>query len=273
MNGVFLITLWTIWNWRNRLIHATGDDIGSIMNDDIFPGIQRGGGAKGEESRWGAVESGGVESGGVEVASVRSLLNLTEDMKEVDDRARGNGGRVFLKSIEADCGIKIFWETMSNRVDGKRNIVIREVMEDGWSEKDGYSQSEADQGTHSVSPISLRYLNGFRNMIYFHSDITISPLLLGSVVVVVGFHIVMWGKAKEQKVDVVWIGNLEIQATRSRKSNSQWKGGWRGHIYLWLGEYRGYMLSAVYPWCLDVAVAAAAQRGVFGFVGLVEGSN
>ncbi|GJX20869.1 putative RNA-directed DNA polymerase [Tanacetum coccineum] len=40
-NGVFLITLWTIWNWRNRLIHATGDDIGSIMNDDIFSGIQR----------------------------------------------------------------------------------------------------------------------------------------------------------------------------------------------------------------------------------------
>ncbi|GJS38810.1 hypothetical protein Tco_0563853, partial [Tanacetum coccineum] len=88
---------------------------------------------------------------------VRSLLNLTEDMKEVDDRARGNGGRFFLKSIEADCGIKIFWETMSNRVvwifpatwrivwDGKRNIVIREVMEDGWSKKDGYSQSEADQ--------------------------------------------------------------------------------------------------------------------------------
>ncbi|GJY66889.1 RNA-directed DNA polymerase, eukaryota [Tanacetum coccineum] len=40
-NGVFLITLWTIWNWQNRLIHVTGDDIGSIMNDDIFPGIQR----------------------------------------------------------------------------------------------------------------------------------------------------------------------------------------------------------------------------------------
>ncbi|GKC17681.1 hypothetical protein Tco_1014463 [Tanacetum coccineum] len=48
------------------------------------------------------------------------------------------------------------------------------------------------------------------------------------------------------------------QSKRSRKSNSQWKGGWRGHIYLWFGEYRGYMLSVVYPWCLDVAVAAAA---------------
>nr|GEV78306.1 hypothetical protein [Tanacetum cinerariifolium] len=35
------ITLWAIWNWKNRLIHATGDDIETIKNDDIFPGIQR----------------------------------------------------------------------------------------------------------------------------------------------------------------------------------------------------------------------------------------
>ncbi|GJY98586.1 RNA-directed DNA polymerase, eukaryota, reverse transcriptase zinc-binding domain protein [Tanacetum coccineum] len=32
-----------VWrkNWRNRLIHALGDDINSIKNEDIFPGIQR----------------------------------------------------------------------------------------------------------------------------------------------------------------------------------------------------------------------------------------
>ncbi|GJY20490.1 RNA-directed DNA polymerase, eukaryota, reverse transcriptase zinc-binding domain protein [Tanacetum coccineum] len=41
IDGVFQITLWAIWNWRNRLIHASGDDIYLIKNDDIFPGIQR----------------------------------------------------------------------------------------------------------------------------------------------------------------------------------------------------------------------------------------
>ncbi|GKE97480.1 hypothetical protein Tco_0020831, partial [Tanacetum coccineum] len=41
MNGVFQITLWAIWNWRNRLIHATGEDIESIKMEDIFPSIQR----------------------------------------------------------------------------------------------------------------------------------------------------------------------------------------------------------------------------------------
>ncbi|GJZ96126.1 putative reverse transcriptase domain-containing protein [Tanacetum coccineum] len=40
-NEVFHITIWAIWNWRNRLIHATGDDIDSIKMEDIFPSIQR----------------------------------------------------------------------------------------------------------------------------------------------------------------------------------------------------------------------------------------
>ena len=40
-NGVLQITIWPIWNWQNRLIHATDDDIASIKNEDIFPGIQR----------------------------------------------------------------------------------------------------------------------------------------------------------------------------------------------------------------------------------------
>ncbi|GKA81793.1 RNA-directed DNA polymerase, eukaryota [Tanacetum coccineum] len=34
------ITLWATWNWRNRLIHATGEDIESIKMEDIFPSIQ-----------------------------------------------------------------------------------------------------------------------------------------------------------------------------------------------------------------------------------------
>lgn len=41
INGVFQISLWAIWNWRNRIIHATGDDLESTKNEDIFPGIQR----------------------------------------------------------------------------------------------------------------------------------------------------------------------------------------------------------------------------------------
>ncbi|GKF21783.1 hypothetical protein Tco_0070421, partial [Tanacetum coccineum] len=40
-NGVLQICIWAIWNWHNRLIHATGDDIDAIKNEDIFPGIQR----------------------------------------------------------------------------------------------------------------------------------------------------------------------------------------------------------------------------------------
>ncbi|GKD34056.1 RNA-directed DNA polymerase, eukaryota [Tanacetum coccineum] len=41
VNGVFQITFWVIWNWRNRLIHASGDAIDTIKNEDIFPAIQR----------------------------------------------------------------------------------------------------------------------------------------------------------------------------------------------------------------------------------------
>nr|GEY18216.1 hypothetical protein [Tanacetum cinerariifolium] len=40
-NEVFHITIWAIWNWRNHLIHAIGDDIDSIKMEDIFPSIQR----------------------------------------------------------------------------------------------------------------------------------------------------------------------------------------------------------------------------------------
>ncbi|GJS84197.1 hypothetical protein Tco_0750738 [Tanacetum coccineum] len=41
VNEVFQITCWVIWNWRNRLIHASGDAIDTIKNEDIFPAIQR----------------------------------------------------------------------------------------------------------------------------------------------------------------------------------------------------------------------------------------
>ncbi|GJT42188.1 putative RNA-directed DNA polymerase [Tanacetum coccineum] len=40
INGVFQITLWAVWSWRNRLTHAIGDDIIKIKNEDIFLGIQ-----------------------------------------------------------------------------------------------------------------------------------------------------------------------------------------------------------------------------------------
>ncbi|GKE73167.1 RNA-directed DNA polymerase, eukaryota, reverse transcriptase zinc-binding domain protein, partial [Tanacetum coccineum] len=41
INGVFQITLWAVWSWRNRLTHAIGDGIIKIKNKDLFPGIQR----------------------------------------------------------------------------------------------------------------------------------------------------------------------------------------------------------------------------------------
>nr|GEW08142.1 hypothetical protein [Tanacetum cinerariifolium] len=40
INGVFQITLWAVWSWRNRLTHAIGYGIIKIKNEDIFLGIQ-----------------------------------------------------------------------------------------------------------------------------------------------------------------------------------------------------------------------------------------
>ncbi|GJZ50986.1 RNA-directed DNA polymerase, eukaryota, reverse transcriptase zinc-binding domain protein [Tanacetum coccineum] len=41
LNGVFQIALWVIWNWRNRVIYASGDLIAKTIEDDVFPAIQR----------------------------------------------------------------------------------------------------------------------------------------------------------------------------------------------------------------------------------------
>ncbi|GJU50245.1 putative RNA-directed DNA polymerase [Tanacetum coccineum] len=41
LNGVFQIALWVIWNWRNRLVYASGDLIAKTIEEDVFPAIQR----------------------------------------------------------------------------------------------------------------------------------------------------------------------------------------------------------------------------------------
>ncbi|GKD35663.1 hypothetical protein Tco_1251172, partial [Tanacetum coccineum] len=41
LNGVFQIALWVIWNWRNRVVYASGDLIAKTIEDDVFPAIQR----------------------------------------------------------------------------------------------------------------------------------------------------------------------------------------------------------------------------------------
>ncbi|GJT18908.1 RNA-directed DNA polymerase, eukaryota, reverse transcriptase zinc-binding domain protein [Tanacetum coccineum] len=41
MHGVFLTTLWSIWNRRNKIVHAQPEDVRKIMGEDIFPAIQR----------------------------------------------------------------------------------------------------------------------------------------------------------------------------------------------------------------------------------------
>ncbi|GKA81485.1 RNA-directed DNA polymerase, eukaryota, reverse transcriptase zinc-binding domain protein [Tanacetum coccineum] len=41
MHGVFLTTLWSIWNRRNKIVHAQSEDVREIMGEDIFTAIQR----------------------------------------------------------------------------------------------------------------------------------------------------------------------------------------------------------------------------------------
>lgn len=41
INGSFFTLLWSIWNWRNRVVHADTDTRDKIRNEDIFPAIQR----------------------------------------------------------------------------------------------------------------------------------------------------------------------------------------------------------------------------------------
>ncbi|GJX89544.1 putative RNA-directed DNA polymerase [Tanacetum coccineum] len=39
-HGVRLVTLWVVWRWRNRVVHALSDKKESIRNEDIFSQIQ-----------------------------------------------------------------------------------------------------------------------------------------------------------------------------------------------------------------------------------------
>ncbi|GKE06573.1 RNA-directed DNA polymerase, eukaryota, reverse transcriptase zinc-binding domain protein [Tanacetum coccineum] len=41
LNGVLHCTIWSIWKWRNKVINADEDSVSRIMNENIFPSIQR----------------------------------------------------------------------------------------------------------------------------------------------------------------------------------------------------------------------------------------
>ncbi|GJR82262.1 RNA-directed DNA polymerase, eukaryota [Tanacetum coccineum] len=41
IHGVFQISLWAIWKWRNRIVNASADSSPKIKEEDIFPAIQR----------------------------------------------------------------------------------------------------------------------------------------------------------------------------------------------------------------------------------------
>ncbi|GJZ78840.1 putative RNA-directed DNA polymerase [Tanacetum coccineum] len=41
VHGVFLTVVWSIWNWRNRIVNAQPDAIAKIKGEEIFPSIQR----------------------------------------------------------------------------------------------------------------------------------------------------------------------------------------------------------------------------------------
>ena len=36
-----LVSLWSIWHWRNRVLHANDSEIEKARNEDIFPSLQR----------------------------------------------------------------------------------------------------------------------------------------------------------------------------------------------------------------------------------------
>ncbi|PWA94255.1 RNA-directed DNA polymerase, eukaryota, Reverse transcriptase zinc-binding domain protein [Artemisia annua] len=41
LNGVFQRGLWLVWKWRNKVVQATPDFHTTMLNEDIFPYIQR----------------------------------------------------------------------------------------------------------------------------------------------------------------------------------------------------------------------------------------
>ncbi|GJZ23264.1 RNA-directed DNA polymerase, eukaryota, reverse transcriptase zinc-binding domain protein [Tanacetum coccineum] len=41
VHGVFLTVVWSIWNWRNRIVNTQSDAIAKIKGEDIYPSIQR----------------------------------------------------------------------------------------------------------------------------------------------------------------------------------------------------------------------------------------
>ncbi|GJY43114.1 hypothetical protein Tco_0431327 [Tanacetum coccineum] len=39
--GVCYVLLWSIWRWRNKLLHASSIEVDGIKHEDIFPSIQK----------------------------------------------------------------------------------------------------------------------------------------------------------------------------------------------------------------------------------------
>ncbi|GJW93123.1 RNA-directed DNA polymerase, eukaryota, reverse transcriptase zinc-binding domain protein [Tanacetum coccineum] len=41
LHGVFCCAIWCIWKWRNKIVNAEQTEVARIMDDDLFPAIQR----------------------------------------------------------------------------------------------------------------------------------------------------------------------------------------------------------------------------------------
>ncbi|GKD92503.1 RNA-directed DNA polymerase, eukaryota, reverse transcriptase zinc-binding domain protein, partial [Tanacetum coccineum] len=41
VQGIFYIVIWAIWKWRNRLVNAVLEEKAGILEEDLFPSIQR----------------------------------------------------------------------------------------------------------------------------------------------------------------------------------------------------------------------------------------
>lgn len=41
IHAVLLVSLWLIWQWRNRVVHSSQEDAVKVLQEDLFPGVQR----------------------------------------------------------------------------------------------------------------------------------------------------------------------------------------------------------------------------------------
>ena len=41
IHAILLVTVWLIWQWRNKVAHSSQEEAGKVLQEDIFPSVQR----------------------------------------------------------------------------------------------------------------------------------------------------------------------------------------------------------------------------------------